>query len=309
MKKKNYLNALGIALTVMLCSSVAACDDDNENEFNVSPSKASVSAFSKATGMHISSCGDYRFHYNEQSLTDYIEDKQANRWYFGYEPNLIVYSEKGSRTKSCSVTYEKNGFLTSISMSDSTHTYDHKASIRYSAVISYNDGGHLKAISVSTVSSGSDYTGSQETETRTMEELWLTWRSDNLDEATYEYQCGEDSWIKSFVFTYNDSASTNTYCQWVPSLDEILDLDASLFTEAFAYIGLLGQGPNKLPSACEVIQTWPNGRNGSGLNGETIITDHTFSYVFNSDGTVAYTVIDGTRKAFTYEKMNNAKAK
>ena len=157
---------------------------------------------------------------------------------------------------------------------------------------SYDGDGHLTSISSSYYIEIEIYGGEKEKESGTYR-CTLTWKDGLLqgvsDSCEYEYN--EDGKTRKSTSTDTfkyDKEYVNKYKQWV----EFYGIDEGIFR--FQLIGLLGVGPDKLPSS----RSYTINDNGDNLSGT-----NTCSYEFNEDGSVA----SANGVNYTYETANNTR--
>lgn len=283
---KYFVSAL---LVCSACVGFYACSDDDEGGSGSASSTAGV--LDKKTGLRVRGYDGYSFYYDEKGRIDYIRDSYG-QWSFSYNPNTISFLDNyGGET--LKVSYNGSGYLASTSESWSEQGDSYKSTGSSQASLSYDGSGHLTKISLSEKEKKVE--GGE-----TWEETWtttytLTWRNNLLQQVVYKEKGVEDgdTWeeTETIVYAYDNEDYENVYRQWAPFLDWEGDIE-----ELLAYAGLLGIGPNKLPSSAEYEEVEiENGKRYTD-NGS-----NTYRYGFNSDGSISYAMVNGSRYNFSYD--------
>ena len=299
MKKKNFLWSM-MALTVAAVLSVGftACGGDDDDEGGSgggsgSP-KSGVGILDKKSGLRLKSVGDYTYYYNNKGLIDYIADK-SDRYEFSYNPNKIyVVDNYDKDDESLSVSYNGSGYLSALSYSLEKEETEGLWSESAKANYSYDGSGHLTKIAGSGKEIGTD-DGERITYTWTFS-YTFTWRNNKLMQVVWtetEIEDGESyPETETYTFQYENNDYQNAYCQWAPSIARALED----FEECLAFVGLLGVGPTMLPSSGERYEEYY-----SGGKKQTETKEYTFTYRFNSDGSINTATVNSSSYKFAYD--------
>lgn len=294
---------LPMTVVALLSPSMSACGDDEDD----GAASTSAGVLDSRTGLRVKGFGDYRVCYDSKGRIDYIRDDYGE-WEFSYNPNKISYVEiyNGQRIEdeTLSVSYNSSGCLSSANYSDSGQDEDEKWNESSQASLSYDGSGHLTKITGSGKESGIEK-GERYSESWTFS-YTLTWRNNILQQVVWTEKWVEDgeteTETETWTFSYDNDSYENEYHQWAPSIGRWLDD----IEELYAYVGLLGVGPSKLPSSAEKYEEeFYDGKN------HTYYDSYSFSYGFNSDGSISYTFVNGTRYSFSYDyaEINGGKTR
>lgn len=279
--------------TVMLMSFAAslclvACGDDDDNiNDNNSNTFAPVGVLDPSTGLRLKSVGGNHFYnYDANGQLDYI-DYNINgfhqRWEFTYNPNKIILHSNGSEMV-YSVTYNNAGYLLRLDGTGERVYYGSRGKVTLNEFITfdYDTNGHIAKI---------EWSQKQiRTEHYTISDTWTynttytyTWNNNLLVQEIFEvtYEEGGEDWgteKETTTYSYTNSAYRNVYHQWTRNI--VPESDLALY----AYVGLLGTGPNMLPSSSETVEEVTS--RGKSKNPRT--RNKTYTYGFNADGSVSY---------------------
>ena len=267
------------AISLLLLSmAFASCDDSGGGGSTGSPGSA---ADMFGNGIRLKSCGGNRYYYDEKGRIESI-DIGSYDYVFSYSPNKI---DVGDDTKSVSVSYNGNGYLSSMKISSKEESLSSTENISFS----YNGNGHLTKMSMTGNASGME-DGKKQTGTQKITATF-SWEGDLLAkvECKEEGKSGNNSFSSTdiYAFTYDRDDreyNYNKYCQYTPDLLQWYEGDFNM--RALFYVGLLGKGPLYLPSSCdyEYQRVWiTNGKKEENSGGNS----YSLSYGFNKDGTLS----------------------
>lgn len=280
------MKTIKIMAALLLLCVVVSCSKDDDDSGSAS---TSAGVIDKKTGLRIKSCGNYNIYYNDDGRLNYIDDGYR-KWMFSYKPDKIT--EKGGDEGILNVGYNGSGYLSSVKFSDVDT--EGRWNENESSTLSYDGSGHLINISGSGHEIGTE-NGKRYDESWTFS-YTFTWRNNLLQQMVYiekDVEDGEtETYTEKWIFSYDNDSYENVYRQWTPSLVEYLEN----FEELLAVVGLLGVGPNMLPSSADVTEEeYYDGKS------HTYNNSYTFRYGFNSNGSISYTTANGTRCNFSYD--------
>lgn len=280
-------NFMAIMFLAVFTLALTGCSKGDDPEPGPTPTPTptptyyNMGVLDKTTGLRFKS---YKPSNGNIRSVNYADNGRINNflyadrisYIFSYDPNQIIYVE-GDKQRNYNIEYNEDGYLVRWSGSYSVNNDDgKKITYRSNASFSYS-GGHLTNVT---------YRETVEEDTKTEEEwkgdITLTWHDNQLQSMVgVEEEHGE---IDKFTatFTYGNSNYKNVYRQWTPWLvdDVLMDLPYEI-----AFVGLIGPGPDMLPSRVY-------------YGDET----DTYTYGFNSDGSLSYTIRDGSRRYdFSYD--------
>jgi len=294
MKKFFYLSVVLLGgLVVGSCSG----DDDDDNGGGKGSSSAGV--IDSRQGILLKSVDNFRFFYTDNGRLDYFTEDNRDRYEMG--SNTINFVNEDGEEEEIELKYNGSGFLTTIK--DSYSFTEERLTVNFSgkATLSYDGSGHLTKISLSSTEKGVE-DGKSYTETST-NNISFSWRSNLLTSVESLWKEVEDENVYTgsewYHYEYNDAAlenNVNKYCQYAPS---IVRWGEDLW-RALAYVGMLGVGPNCLPSGCEYgYEDYEDGK----LDEEYKNTE-SYRYQFNSDGTLSVCYRGSRSYNFSYYYMN-----
>ena len=290
------MKTIKIMAALLLLCVVVSCSKDDDDSGSAS---TSAGVIDKKTGLRVTSVGNYRIYYDDKGRVDYIRDNYE-KWTFSYNPNIITYYERYNDDDGgkYNVGYNGLGYLASLNYSDSNQDGNDKWSESANVTFSYDGNGHLTKISVSGKYSGTE-DGERFNETWT-DSYSFSWGNSRLQKVVYTEKYVEDGETETeketWIFSYDNENYENAYQQWVPSIVGYFEGQE----QVWAWVGLLGVGPNMLPSSAE--NTEEEYYDGKSYNHNN---SYTFRYGFNSDGSISYTTINGTRYNFSYDYAEN----
>lgn len=276
-----WVTMLLASVTIGVCS----CSDDDDDDGGKVP--ASTGILDEETGLRVKSACGYDYSYDDNGRLSSISDKYANYCKFYYNSNKIEISDDGDEIN-FNVKYNGNGTISSLEgTSVYDDSYDHSESTQ-SISFSYDGNGHLTKISGTVKENGRDNMGYKWWDNYKINFLF-TWNKNLLqkvvciedgeeEEGTYVYE-------DTYTFLYNDNALTNyanKYLQYGSFAEDYLSTVLSMF----CYVGLLGNGPEYLPSGLdeETYEEWTE----DGEKKDYKDSDSkSYRYTFNSNGTIA----------------------
>ena len=300
MKKELLWSLVAMAMTSAMSVSFVSCDDDDDD--NGSSGVGNVSALTgiidPESGLRLKSFGEYTVYYNNEGLYDSIAHKEdyLDDYAFQYGPDKIRRTNNAfyNYVTEFDVNYDKMGRMTSYESQETGECVYFKSNWTGtgSASYTYDKEGHLTSM----IQSGGE-TGIEKGEPYTaswIEKVTLTWENGFLKEIAYEDIGLENARTWSAVYTFGyDTEYVNKYKQWVYFY--VFGQNNSIF---YPYLGLMGKGPDKLPSS--VIFTY---KDKLGTVGNDGTETYTCSYEFNADGSVA----KANGREYTYEYASSSK--
>lgn len=300
MKKELLWSLVAMAMTSAMSVSFVSCDDDDDD--NGSSGVGNVSALTgiidPESGLRLKSFGEYTVYYNNEGLYDSIAHKEdyLDDYAFQYGPDKIRRTNNAfyNYVTEFDVNYDKMGRMTSYESQETGECvyFESNWTGTGSASYTYDKEGHLTSMTQSGGESGTEfgkpYTASW------LEKVTLTWENGLLKEIAYEDIGLENARTWSAVYTFGyDTEYVNKYKQWVYFY--VFGQNNSIF---YPYLGLMGKGPDKLPSS--VIFTY---KDKLGTVGNDGTETYTCSYEFNADGSVA----KANGWEYTYEYASGSK--
>ena len=293
MKKDFLWSLVAMAMTSTMSLSFVSCDNDDDN---VSSGVDNVSALTgiidKESGLRLKSFSKQVLHYSDDGILESVTgsyDNMEDQYTFDYPANQIIetwkYSEGETGTQIYSVKYNKQGFIT---VFDTDYEEEGYASSEKNS-FNYDSEGHMSSCSLYGVID----------RIKDGERLYLEWNY----KVTFDWKDGlllylafdgedtenETKSSSSYKLKYYyDADYPNKYKQWgiyhgFPTVG-----DTYFF---LPFIGLMGIGPDRLPSRMTYIG-----------NDNQEDPDHkwNFSFTFNEDGSLA--TMAGFK--FSYEYAN-----
>lgn len=299
MKKEFLWSLVAMAMTSTMSLSFVSCDNGDDD--NVSSGVDNVSALTgiidKESGLRLKSLGEYTVNYNNEGLYDSIaHNGYLDDYAFQYGPNKIRKTHDAfyNYVTEFAVNYDKMGRLTSYESHETGDCvyFESKWNGTGSATYTYDNEGHLTSMTQSGgedgIEKGEPYTSSW------IEKVTLTWENGLLKEIAYEDIGLENARTWSAVYTFGyDTEYVNKYKQWVYFY--VFGDNNSIF---LPYLGLMGIGPDKLPSS--VTFTY---KDKLGTIGNDGTETYPCSYEFNADGSVA----KANGWEYTYEYATGSK--
>ncbi len=301
---KYYLVSLCICLMGAMAFVSCSSDDD---EGGGSASKGAGVIEGKAN-VRVTKVGNYNFYYDSKGRIDHIDYRNKDAFHFKYNPNKVVLYEEDDFEEEVSVSYNSNGYVSKFEASTSGKDGKDTWSTSGSASYSYDGEGHLTKISSQWKETGTD-DGEKYSATGKVN-IAFSWKNDllvSIVEDESETDDGETETSKSVrTYTYDTDKQENyfnEYLQYTPSFSKELEgMGDGEVEEALAYIGLMGKGPQYLPASSK--NEWEEYYDGRTHEGSS---SNTYKYGFNSNGTIAYATIDGTRYNYSYTTLENDK--
>ena len=276
-------------------------DDNNENLGENTPA-SSAGIIDASSSLRLKTIGNqYHFtiNYTDGGLIDYIENQyqnEYNKFEFNYNPNTITYTydksyESGSNTYV--LNYNNKGLVSTIEINGENIAEDEKWVGTESSECTYDENGHLTSISYSGQETGTidgkekqyNYTG----------KLTLIWENNLLQKWMTELEYNNEG-SATTIYTYSyDEEYTNKFKQWVNIWNQADETDMwKKFASIILHLGLMGTGPDELPSNIEIHRTEDTYSSDKSLS---------CSYTFNEDGSVA----SANGVNYTYETANDTR--
>ena len=295
MKKDFLWSLVAMAMTSTMSLSFVSCDDDNDNDNDnsgVDSPSALTCIVDKESGLRLKSFSEQVLHYSDDGMLESVTasyDNMEDQYIFDYPANQIIetwkYSEGETGTQIYSVKYNKQGFIT---VFDTDYEEEGYATSEKNS-FNYDSEGHMSSCSLYGVID----------RIKDGERLYLEWNY----KVTFDWKDGlllylafdgeetENETKSSGSYKlkyYYDADYPNKYKQWgiyhgFPTVG-----DTYFF---LPFIGLMGIGPDRLPSRMTYIG-----------NDNQEDPDHkwNFSFTFNEDGSLA--TMAGFK--FSYEYAN-----
>jgi len=294
MKKRIFLLSLvTIMMATAMSVSFVSCDDDDDNASRgVDNGSVLTGIIDPESGLRLKSFSEQVLHYSYDGMLESVTasyDNMEDQYTFDYPSNQIIetwrYSEGETGTQIYSVKYNKQGFIT---VFDTDYEEEGYATSEKNS-FNYDSEGHMSSCSLYGVID----------RIKDGERLYLEWNY----KVTFDWKDGlllylafdgeetENETKSSGSYKlkyYYDVDYPNKYKQWgiyhgFPTVG-----DTYFF---LPFIGLMGIGPDRLPSRMTYIG-----------NDNQEDPDHkwNFSFTFNEDGSLA--TMAGFK--FSYEYAN-----
>lgn len=286
-------------------------DIDNGTNTEIVNSKERLTGIlDKNTGLRLRRVMDYHYEYGDDGLLRtfgrlhdsgiYVYENYctfnypSNTLYELYNSGFMITQFRiigGAVELEYSVKYNDKGYISSLQASNGTYF-----SVNYS--FSYDNKEHLISWTAKCKMNYED-----ELVGESHLSSIFTWNGNRLISTSYDVsdESGRTSGYAKYEskFSYDNDAIdkyNNKYAQYAPSIfahekDIIKDL-----MEELSYVGLLGKGPDVLPSGVEKKLIL----NPTGLNEAEYFNPYTFSYIFNSDGSIASSEVNSEGKKKLY---------
>ena len=293
MKKDFLWSLMAVMIAMTMSVGLVSCDNDDDNGISgVNNVSALTGIIDKESGLRLKSFGNRVLHYSDDGVLEsitYSDDDMEEQYTFDYPANKIIetwkYTNGETGTQIYSVKYNNQGFITLL---DTEYEEDNYA-ISEKNSFNYDSEGHLSSYSTSGVID----------KTSDGERLYMTWnykvtfdwKDGLLQYLTYDGEGTENETKHSVFYKYKyyyDADYHNKYKQWgiyhgFPTVGDSYFL--------LPFIGLMGIGPDRLPSRMTYIG-----------NDNQEDPDHkwNFSFTFNEDGSLA--TMAGFK--FSYEYAN-----
>ncbi len=190
-----------------------------------------------------------------------------------YESSALSGAGSG-RTISGNLSFNTDGFITALEMTDSSDSNPEGDSKSYSFTYSYDSDGHLTKIS-------GDYNGEPTT-------AKLTWSGDNLKKSVVEQTIFEGTSVEytnKITYSYNYGSEDNVYR--IPTLAVFYDpLEYYFPLPEFTLCGCFGTGASKLPESWDYSFEVTHVNKLMDSDDDYYSTSHDLSYTLNPDGTI-----------------------
>lgn len=262
---------------------VSCSDDDDDNEQGGAGSGApstSVGVVNPSSGLRLRKVGYMVYNYSDDGRLKSVADGNDPWIEMRYEPNQIVVTFGGDMDEDkevYNVSYNENGYISKLIDSGSERNEDKGINYSWNETVelTYDGEGHLIKISGAGTENGEEDGYSwNETSTLSCDFSWDGGYLKNIvmsevakcseNGRTYEEN---ESYVYTFEYEedfYNKFKQYGTFVNKLAFWDAIIDL---------AHVGLLGNGPDYLPSKMTT--------NNRGYE----YTD-TYNYTFNEDGSL-----------------------
>jgi len=292
---KVFLRLMTIMMATTISVSFVSCDNDNDNDngnSGVDSPSALTCIVDKESGLRLKSFSKQVLHYSDDGVLESVTasyDNMEEQYTFDYPANKIIetwkYTEGETGTQIYSVKYNKQGYIT---VFDTDYEEEGYASSEKNS-FNYDSEGHMSSCSLYGVID----------RIKDGERLYLEWNY----KVTFDWKDGlllylafdgedtenETKSSSSYKLKYYyDADYPNKYKQWgiyhgFPTVG-----DTYFF---LPFIGLMGIGPDRLPSRMTYI---------GDDNQEDPDHKWNFSFTFNEDGSLA--TMSGFK--FSYEYAN-----
>ncbi|MBP5345869.1 MAG: DUF4595 domain-containing protein [Bacteroidales bacterium] len=289
MKKKNW-SLLTILMVTTLNVGFVSCDDDDDNGAEGSPSPT-AGVIDKSSGLRLKSFGDFTVYYKDGGLIDYVEGESYNaKLIFSYKPNKIIYSTDDGIAETWIVSYNNNGWISTCDINDTYNNGNYATTNIEKTKFSYDGDGHL--ISVSTSGNYIEIEDGEKYSEKFTRQTTLTWKDGLLMKRISEDKYDDGG--ETITYTYNyQKEYANKYKQWCT-----IDRDVMSQYYILYHLGLLGIGPDKLPSS--VIEKYSD----IDENGKVIYNNNEtwpLSYQFNKDGSISCCTLGSSNYQYSYQ--------
>ena len=281
MKKRIFLLSLvTIMMATTMSVSFVSCDDDDDNASRgVDNGSALTGIIDPESGLRLKSFSKQVLHYSDDGVLESVTasyDNMEEQYTFDYPANKIIetwkYSDGETGTQIYSVKYNKQGYIT---VFDTNYEEEGYASSEKNS-FNYDSEGHMSSCSLYGVID----------RIKDGERLYLEWNY----KVTFDWKDGlllylafdgeetENETKSSGCYKYKyyyDADYPNKYKQWGIYHGFPMVGDTYFF---LPFIGLMGIGPDRLPSRMTYIG-----------NDNQEDPDHkwNFRFTFNEDGSLA----------------------
>ena len=293
---KKTLKLFGVLLLGSVALDFMACSSGDEPGGGKASSTAGI--LDKESGLRLKKAGDYTIYYDDNGRIERVTEGRYATYLFGYNPNTFSYVDSWygdeEPNEIYKVGYNGSGFLSSMNYSfEDVNEDGYKESESGEASISYSNG-HVTKITMS--GKGSFYEDDYRYSWTGTGSVTFTWSKNRLVKVTWketEKGAGETwNYTEEWVYGYED-ADENIYLQYTPSLAYAMEDNLDIF----AYVGLLGEGPDVLPSSATYYEEETSSDGDDYTNEKT----YSFRYGFNKNGSVSYTYVNNSRYDFSYD--------
>lgn len=284
-------------IIAIACLSLLACSSDDDNGNSGGTAKTKVGTLDKESSTRVKSVGDITYYYNEDGSLNYFSII-GSKFTFSTPYKLVETSRDGTEKYSGTINYNSSGNIVHI---DGTFNYkEGSTTVTGSDTYSFNYDGsqHLTSFDYSETDT---YRGEVH---KLSESSTITWKNNMLiqvvrEERESDNDLDADHFRMTFKYGYNDTLINdfhNVHHQYAQTVDRFLE-DGLL--RALAYVGLLGRGPLYLPESCT-----KTAENVLDTNDKVYTNTYSFSYGFNSNGSLSYAAIGSSRQNYTYEQIS-----
>ena len=280
MKKRLFLlNLVTIAMVSTMSVSFVSCDDDDNGSNGVDNASALTGIIDQESGLRLKSFSSRELHYSNNGVLESVTasyDNMEDQFTFDYPANKIIetwkYTNGETGTQIYSVKYNDRGYIT---VFDTDYEEDGYATSEKNS-FNYDSEGHMSSCSLYGVID----------RIKDGERLYLDWnlkvtfdwKDGLLQYMTFDGEETENETKSSVFYKYKysyDADFPNKYKQWgiyqgFPTIG-----DSYFF---LPFIGLMGIGPDRLPSSMTYID-----------KDNQADPDHkwNFRFTFNEDGSMA----------------------
>lgn len=295
-----------MCLMVLGLMVVTSCGGDDDDDIGGGSPNTGAGVLDHESNLRITKAGNFGYYYKENGSLDYITEDR-DRYEFSYSPNRITYVDGYDNEKNIIDVSYSNGLLSAASVKDSGSEDGDKWESNSKVEFSYDSNSHLKKITSSYketgVEDGERYSVSGSAS-------WtFNWKNNLLGsiEMTNKESDGWSS-TDTYTFIYDKDAldnNHNVHHQWAQSLTFVFDDGYGGYIEtALALVGLLGRGPLYLPSGLKYEYKEYDSDGDSSSGGR----DYSFSYGFNSDGSIYRCYALGSYHYFSYGSIEDTRA-
>ena len=311
-----------ILLVVVSIIGLNSCDKENDDDIIVNSNAISPGYLDLNTGMRIASfnseeCGDALFFYSKDGKLEHIIREDNYKYSFNADNDSITFTYRDGREE-CdedgiyTLGYNTKGILSSVSISIQGKEGDSSVSTKWTArgglSFVYDKYGHLEHLNYSgkdtwstIYSNGRTASGSSDASIS----ITFFWRKNlisSIEAVVHEGGDDDKAYVDSINinFEYNNPEYMNKYRQITPYTSLILWDELDLFS----CLGLLGVGPEMLPSGG--TSEYKRVRDGNKESDEGYVV---FGYDFSGDGAVTHCYVSDDNKidsndcycTFTYD--------
>lgn len=281
-RKKQILNFAALAVAAILSGNLVSCSGNNGESYIPSPTITDKGG----NKVLVTGVGSQRFTYDENG-------KLASMSYRGETITLqgdkFSFGKKDGSAR-VDVYLGSDGLITKIQFVESDTYETDEGSIEYS----YSSDRRLKSINYS-VKGTDKYGGSYGESVKAA----YTWKDGNLMQAMIEgnesgQEDGEsfsESYTQNFTFSYGNVPNVSKQLPYYMA-DDITVIE----NIGFCAVGLLGYGPNYLPTG----YTETESSTEDGKPGKQRTHTYTLTFTQNSNGTLKSEARNGSSISYTY---------
>lgn len=303
--KKNFIvafrcrtfSSISLLLLQLVLLGLYGCEKEETDSTTSSVTVFRPGYLDVESGLRITMYGNdddlrYNIYYSNKGKIDYITtagyaidgrytlNEKGDRLSFASDERITREGEDLEET--WTLSYNAQGYLSGANGNATFYEGDEAEIIRVELSFTYDSNSHLTKMSVV------DYEGSVIESTS----ISLSWENNLLQLAEISASYGGDgemsSYSEKYKYYYDKDEYVNTYRQLTPCIEDYVEL---YMLGLFSSLGLLGVGPDKLPSKIDNIDYDSQGRER--------VSSHNANYLFNDNGAIIYSGI--ANSTYSYE--------